>query len=474
MPDPGLMASKMRAYMEALSPAARTMLVRAMRSAQERGESDMPTQAIMKAVAALDRDGSEAQAAKPAAPQAPWDEQLRQAFLAPLQPFVCDAAFSTKLTARIQRRSLDGLWTFLVRDFAPSDFAEALSAGQTDAGLDAIAAARKLRRGVTPRLAQLLQSGDESSKEIRRLAVQLGGDMALQDLADVVYVFQKESAFLNLTGQLPKTLSAFEMSDTGPVSELTKKCIDTLQIDPAFVAVVLLQRCTSAANLALLAMTLSGLTDPRLLQTSAYARLVDAAIAEAQVWVYRFENHLVSRQTRQQALGDLGEYHELVRQLELTLQPTQVPVWHRRLGAARKQMSDLIGHEIEPLPGLIRRALRVETAAGGFGGQFDAETAEDAEFGIRLMVEARNALDSLALNEMVTKLRRPVEQTIEVVTAKLMTDLKAGQSGDRGDILKAVDAAIRMSAITFGEDYAAVMRKSRDIAVNKPAKSASA
>jgi hypothetical protein len=139
------------------------------------------------------------------------------------------------------------------------------------------------------------------------------------------------------------------------------------------------------------------------------------------------------------------------------------------LGAAKKHMSDLIAHEIEPLPGLIRRALRIEAANQNFEGNFDAGTADDAEFGIRLMIEARNALDSLALNELVTKLRRPVEQTIEVVTAKLMTALKTPAGADRGDLVKAVDAAIRMSAIVFGEDYAGHLRKSRDNAM-KPAK----
>jgi hypothetical protein len=271
---------------------------------------------------------------------------------------------------------------------------------------------------------------------------------------------------------LPRTVSAFDLNETGPIVELSKKAIDSQQVDPAFAAAMLMQRCTSVASVAILAMTLAGSTDPRVVQASPYGRIVDAVIAETEVLVHRFEEHLKDRANRLTSLDDLSDYHELVRQLELTLQPNQVPAWHRRLGAARKHMSELIGKEIEPLAGLIRRALRVESAAGAFGGQFDSETADDAEFGIRLMLEARNALDSLALNDLVTKLRRPVEQTIEVVTAKLMTDFKSGQVAERGDLLKAIDAAIRMSAIVFGEDYAGVMRKSRDNAVNKPQKSA--
>jgi hypothetical protein len=471
MPDPSLMSAKMRAYMEQLSPAARAMLIRAMRSADERGESDAPTQAILKAAAKFDaapeRDPS---TAKPTAPSLPWDQQIREAFFAPVQPFTVDLAYPTKIAARIQRRSLDGIWTFLTRDLAPVLFSQALALGITDPKAEASAVARKLRRELTPQIVAALSAGDETSKPIRRLAGQLGSEMALPDLADVIYVFQKDGAFLNFAGQLPKIVSPFELSEPSPVSDLTKKAIDVAQIDPAFVAVVLLRRASAPASVALLAMTLAGSTDPRVLQTGPYAKIVETVIAETEIWAHRFEHHLANRPLRLSTLEDLREYHDLVRQLELSLQPNQVPAWHRRLGAARKQMSDLIAREIEPLPGAIRRALRVESATQSFAGQFDIEAAYDAEFGIRLMLEARNALDSLALNELVTKLRRPVEQTLEVVITKLMTELKSPTGAGRADLVKAVDAAIRMSAIVFGDAYAVQLRKSRDNAINKPAK----
>jgi hypothetical protein len=478
MPDPGLMTSKMRAYMEALSPAARTMLLRAMRGAQERGEIDPSQQVILRAIAAFqgngDRDRVDALPIKPPISLVPWNEQVRDAFFMPLQPFVSDLTYSTKIVARIQRQSLYGIWTYLKRDLAPAEFAKALSDETGLAEPDATLTARKLRREMTPRLAELIASGDTTSKPFRRLAAQLGSDMALHDLFDVVYIFQREGALLNFSGQLPRMLTAFELSDVGPVSELTKKTIVDLQVDPAFLAVLLLQRCRTAAGVAALAMTLAGSPDPKHVHASPYARIVDSVVAEAELSVYRFANHFRDRPTRLEALLHVREYHDLVRQLGLSLQPHHVPAWHKRLGTARKDISDLIAAEIEPLPGLIRRALRVESAAGGFGGQFDADAADDVEFGIRLLLEARAALDSLALNELVTKLRRQVEQTVEFAAGKLMANLKSDGAGDRADLLLAVDASIRMSAIVFGEEYAAILRKSRDITAVKPGKAATA
>jgi hypothetical protein len=58
-----------------------------------------------------------------------------------------------------------------------------------------------------------------------------------------------------------------------------------------------------------------------------------------------------------------------------------------------------------------------------------------------------------------------------VVSEKLMVDLKSGQALDRRVVTEAVDAAIRLSAMVFGEDYANAMRKSRDNWLQRPAAS---
>ena len=52
MPEAGLITSKVRAYMESLSPTARSMLVRSLRSSQAQG--DLPNDIILAAVEGLD------------------------------------------------------------------------------------------------------------------------------------------------------------------------------------------------------------------------------------------------------------------------------------------------------------------------------------------------------------------------------------------------------------------------------------
>lgn len=478
MPDPTLLNTKMRSYMEAMSPAARTMLVRAMRNSQERGETAPVLQAMMKAASAI--DGAVEMAVQVSAdapamtPFLPWAERLQNAFFAPLQPFVVDLAYSTKIVGRIQRKSLDGIWLLITRDILAAD-PEALAAPTGSEGAANVEhSAKKLRRVLTPKLESLLAAGDVQSKPLRRLAAQLGSEMALLDLFDVVYIFKNEAAFLNLTGQLPQIVSPLDLSDKSPVTDLVKTAVETLQLNPAFVAVPIIRRTAVAAPVAIMTLPLCNVSEPKLVVGSRYAGIVDAVLAEVQMWVNRFASHLSDREARANALVDLREYHELVRQIEVGIQPAEVGGWHRRLGACCKEMSDLIARDLEQLPGLIRRALRVDAATGRFLGTFDEMTAEDAEFGVRLFSEVRNALDSLALNELVTKQRRQIEQTTESLTARLMAELKAADGGEKPDLVRAVDAAIRMSSAVFGDDYAIHLRRSRDLAMTKSGKLAKA
>lgn len=478
MPDPTLLNTTMRSYMETMSPAARMMLMRATRNVQERGEATPALQAMMTAALAID-GAVEIAAPMPAevsvpTPSLPWADRLQAAFFAPLAPFVVDLTYAAKIPGRIQRKSLEGIWVLITRDIFAGD-ADALAApAGAEATTDVAHFAKKLRRSLIPKLEGLLNAGDLDSKPLRRLAAQLGSEMALLDLFDVVYIFKNEAALLNLTGQLPDVVSPLDLADKSPVTDLVKTAVETLQLDPAFVAVPIIRRSAIAAPVALMALPLCNVSEAKLVVGSRYAGIVDAVLAEVQMWVNRFAVHRSVRAERANALVDLREYHELVRQIEVGIQPTQVAAWHRRLGSCCREMSDLIARDLEQLPGLIRRASRIDAANGRFLGHFDEMSAEDAEFGARLFAETRDVLESLALNELITRLRRQIEQTTESVTARLLAELKAADGSDQSDLIKATDAAIRISAAVFGEDYAVHLRRSRELTTTKAPKLAKA
>ncbi|MEQ1479314.1 hypothetical protein, partial [Salmonella enterica] len=91
-------------------------------------------------------------------------------------PFVVDLTYSAKITGRIQRKSLEGIWVLITRDIFAGD-ADALAApAGAEATTDVAHFAKKLRRSLIPKLDGLLNAGDLDSKPLRRLAAQLGSE----------------------------------------------------------------------------------------------------------------------------------------------------------------------------------------------------------------------------------------------------------------------------------------------------------
>ncbi|MDR3373151.1 MAG: hypothetical protein P4L98_05415 [Ancalomicrobiaceae bacterium] len=466
MPDPGVLNDKVRAYIEALSPAARAMLLRSMQKARDRGEATSPTEAILKAIGQFSADQAAVEQALVArlVPAASRGELVRAAFFAPAEPFLLDVALPTKVPARIYRGSLAAIWTWLNRDIAT---AEVDAACREDVA-DPHAAGARLRRTLAPRLIGLLADTKANPKGQARLAFHLGSELVLQDLGDLLYIFQNEAKIAGMLSQLPKTITLADNNDAPSLGDIikVKKAIDESQLDAHYIATLMLSRANSAAAVADFAVRMANTSDPRIVHQSFSGRIIDAVLSEVDLWVGRAEAHLADRPGRMAALEDLRSYRDLVRQLDLVVSPSEVPAWHKRLGAARRTMSERIGREIEPVSGMLRRSLRVDAQHAG-SGQFDTDALEDAEFGIRLLWEARNALDSLALNELVNRQKRQVEQSLEVMTAKLLSDLKSRQGTDRTNLIAAVDGAIRISAIVFGEEYSQLLKKSRDLATGK-------
>jgi hypothetical protein len=471
MPEAGLITSKVRAYMESLSPTARSMLIRSLRASQ--AEGDLPNEVILAAVEGLDvATEPEPVRRSRGAVGEPWSARLETAFFAPLAPFVVDDVASVHTTGRIAKSSLPVIWMWIRRDVATEEYERAIAADPYDADADVAPIARKLRRDVTARVADLLRDAGAEPKIRQKLAGQLGGDPVYRDLVDVAYVLQNEPAFANLFGQLPSNVTAFDVAEPSRLAEVVRASLDQVQMTAEWIGTSLLTRSANPVVVASLATRLAGSTDPRLVASSRYGALVEVVIAHLERLAALAQVRGIDAASRNRFLADVRAYHDISKNLALLMPVEAVPNWMRRIGAAKVTMSDVVSRWVEPAPGLVRRALRVESKGGEFVGRWDQATYDDAEFAVRLSIEARLAAESLAVNELLGRTRKQIEQTLEVVCAKLMADLKSSQSLDKRTLIEAVDGAIRLSALVFGEEYAAVLRKSRDLFANKTARAA--
>jgi hypothetical protein len=470
MPNRGLVTSKVRAYMEALSPNARAMLVRAIRSSAHR-DSEIPADILLAAVEGLELDLDPHEPAASTAGDPSWREKIETVFFEPVQPLCVAAALPTKQAGRVHRASLGPIWTWMIRDVLPRDFERAFAQDPRDGRGDPEPVARKLRRDATERALQLLREAEGDAKQWHRMAWQIGGDAVARDLKDVLYVFQREAAVSSFIAQLPRVFSILDVTEPGThVMELVRATVNKVQIDSAYVGSILLGRAGSPALLATMAMRLAGTDDARAVHAGPYARLVEIVLSEPERMAVELSGALDRPAERAKALPLLRDFHDLVRQIALSVELEDVSPWLKRLGAARKSMSERVGKELEQAPDLIRRALPVESLVGSHGGGFDQAAFEDAEFALRLLGEARAASDSLAVNDVVGRTRKAVEQTLETISGKLLADLKSKAAFDRRALIEAVDGSIKLTALVFGDDYAAVLRKSRDHAVQRPAK----
>ncbi len=473
MPDAGLLTSKVRAYMESLSPTARSMLIRSLRASH--AEGDIPNEIIMAAIEGLDVGGTAAAATSPVVgprPSEPWSARLEAVFFAPVAPFVVEEVAPSHATGRIASSSLPVIWTWMRRDVAPEEWERAVAADPFDGTADATPIGRRLRREVVARVVRVLRDAGADPKVRQKLAGQLGGEGVYRDLVDVTYVLENEAAFANLFGQLPSSVTVFDLTEPSRLLDVVRASLDQVQMSAEWVGACVLTRTANPVVVATMAARLAASTDPRVVAAGRYGVFVEVVIARLECLAGIARNSGDDTKARSRLVAGLRAYHDLSRSLSLLMPVEAVPAWMRRIGAAKVLMSDEIARRIEPAPGLVRRALRVEVSNGEYVGRFDQANFDDAEFAVRLSIEARLAVESLAVNELVGRTRKMVEQTLEVVSAKLMADLKSSQALDKRPLIEAVDAAIRLSALVFGEDYAAVLRKSRDLFVAKPARAA--
>ena len=163
----------------------------------------------------------------------------------------------------------------------------------------------------------------------------------------------------------------------------------------------------------------------------------------------------------------LSDYHALVRGVERDMDLSLSGRWHQRLADTKRNISGEVTRELKGANGAIRRALQVPKFDKD-GVLQTAQTAiDDAVRTLRVVTMARTASETFAVNEIGKQTRQAVEQTLEILTRSLITDLGKADGAEVEAHASAADVAIKLSEIYFGADYAAQLRRSRESAVAK-------
>jgi hypothetical protein len=84
---------------------------------------------------------------------------------------------------------------------------------------------------------------------------------------------------------------------------------------------------------------------------------------------------------------------------------------------------------------------------------------------MELFCAAKASADCLALNDVLSRHQKAIEQCYETLLDVLMQHVRSSTGANRSDAVDRLDAVIDMAEAFFGADYAALLRRSRKNAI---------
>ena len=483
MPQHRALVAKLKAFLAELTPATRAALVRNLDKARLQGREDP--------IGALVLEAARLHAWETGEPLPRVASAMRR-FFAPLDPFLIGEVTLRKQTGRIARASLTPIWTFLLRDVLPDRMREltqaVLDAALADDEARADALAAQAVDEAVPTLEALLADADIHMERHRRLAGLIDGERVYDDFKDAVRIFalrdeirallaEAPAAVVNPSGAVALLMPLLEDFARGrlrgadaarggaPADRATDDAGFREHLTYGLAA--LQHRFADPMRILALAVAAAGSDEVARLERSPYGAAVDLALAEIDRAVQRLA-HVLS--AKGDPAGALKRFHGLTRAFGTTLDMDAPSAYRMRLTELRALASDLVAAEIEHAPALIRRALDpVDSRTQRVSG-FDRIEAEHAVFAARLFTAARLGADALAINDLIARLRAPVERAFEAANEHLPNLARGADRILAEEALRRMPFALDAAAALFGEDYAAILRRSFAAAIQDVAK----
>lgn len=474
MTDTEIVTSKIKSYLQELSPQAVKSLVRNLEKARSEGTEDAHIDLILSAsVDLLGRSGLQLTDMLSGASR---KNLVQRQFFLPLNEFLINEHLPEKQEGRVHRPVLNRVWRWLARDILPKDvklvqnYVE--SGKNNEDRLDVLV--RSLRRRAVDALGEELRRIEVSEKERRRLGIEIGGERGIADLKDIAKIFEAENWLMPFLEAVPESLDEEKVKNGRGLLRIVEKATARYPDHIPVVAAALLERADTPASLCSFAGRLARSDDAKTISDSPFAPFVDVVLSEAErlnVLALDHGKHNPDPVAFSQALL---EYHNLVRNVELDMDLSHAGRWHKRLSETKKDVSEAVTRELRNAHSAVRRSLQVPTLDAQGNVEQDQTAIDEAVRALRVVVMVRNASQTFAVNDIGKRTRQTVEQTLEIVTRSLIGELSRTKGKQRTAHLAAVDVAIMLSEIYFGPEYAQQLRRSRHSAIGDGAAEAAA
>jgi hypothetical protein len=468
MTSDGQSIERLREYLRALTPEARSMLIqeleRNLLRGGEDGGNDLVLQELRRAIRA------EAQ-------EAPRIGDAARLFFAPLEPFLIDARADHKRIGRIARVSLEPIWSWIARDLMPAevkalgdDVNRALAAddrGRADQLVRALHD-RAIRR-IKDAVAEV--GGDEKSR--RRLAVQVGTPRAIEDLDTIVPILSLRDMLADFGKRLPNQIRTLEREHIEPLWGLldaatAQGALDRVGVrkSDAFVycLILVMNRLAAPWQLVRVASRAAEGDDTARIAETPYAPAIGIVLGEAENMVAELRAEIKAGQP---VVSMLKNIHDTARELRSEINMSFDSPWSRQLAGIRNDVSALLKSEIETTPGSVRRLLRPRLNKDiPPGSLLDPLDVEQTEARVAFIGACRHYAAELAISEATMRAHSELTNILETGTKILLESLRQAGDDDRPFRQSQLDAAIRFCRPVFGAEYAGLLAKAAEVAVH--------
>jgi hypothetical protein len=466
MTSDGQSVERLRDYLRTLKPEARAMLVTELERGMLRGDEAAGNEFVLQELRRTIRAAGQA---------VPRIGDAARLFFAPLEPFLIDDGADHKRVGRLARVSLEPIWEWIGRDLMPAE-AKALSddinrALVADDGVKAELLTRALHERAIQRIKETIDAAGADEKMRRRLVVQVGTPRAFEDVDSLLRLLVLRDVLGDLARRLPKHLRTFEREQIDQVKALVEAAAAQKSPDLAarktdiFVCglVLVMGRLALPWQLIRLATRAAESDDAARVAETPFANAVAIVLSEIECMVSELRVELKARRPVTSLLKGI---HDAARGLRTEMDLSVDSPWSRQLAAIRTDISALLKAEIESTPGRVRRLLRPrppnEIAPGAL---LDAIDVSDTEMLVEFVDACRSYANELAVNEVTARTWLELQHYLETADKGLLDALRQAGAADRPFRQSQAEAAIRFCRTVFGADYAGLLAKAAEIAV---------
>ena len=466
MTSDGQSVERLRDYLRTLKPEARAMLVTELERGMLRGDEAAGNEFVLQELRRTIRAAGQA---------VPRIGDAARLFFAPLEPFLIDDGADHKRVGRLARVSLEPIWEWIGRDLMPAE-AKALSddinrALVADDGVKAELLTRALHERAIQRIKETIDAAGADEKMRRGLVVQVGTPRAFEDVDSLLRILVLRDVLGDLARRLPKHLRTFEREQIDQVKALVEAAAAQKSPDLAarktdiFVCglVLVMGRLALPWQLIRLATRAAESDDAARVAETPFANAVAIVLSEIECMVSELR---VELKARRPATSLLKGIHDAARGLRTEMDLSVDSPWSRQLAAIRTDISALLKAEIESTPGRVRRLLRPrppnEIAPGAL---LDAIDVSDTEMLVEFVDACRSYANELAVNEVTARTWLELQHYLETADKGLLDALRQAGDADRPFRQSQAEAAIRFCRTVFGADYAGLLAKAAEIAV---------